>query len=67
MTPPDYIQPLDADVAQAVAQFDEADREAFEERAAIFEYDGGLSRREAERCALREVLAEQRLRDTRSG
>lgn len=62
MTPPDYIQPLDADVAQAVAQFDECDREAFEERAAIFEYEGGMSRREAERRALHEVRAEQRRR-----
>ena len=66
MTPPNYIQPLDPDVAKAAAQLDEADREAFEERAAIFEYDAGLCRREAERSALREVLAEQRLRNTRA-
>ena len=32
----------------------EADREAFEERAAIMEYDGGLTRAEAERLALLE-------------
>ena len=29
----------------------EADREAFEERAAVMEYDGGLSREEVERRA----------------
>lgn len=34
----------------------EALREAFEERAAIMEYDGGLSREEAERAAWALVL-----------
>lgn len=38
---------------------DEAEREAFEERAAVFEYDGGLPRREAERLALAAVLADR--------
>lgn len=57
-----YVQPLDASVARAVAQFDEGDREAFEERAAIFEYDGGLTRIEAERRALAVVRAEQQRR-----
>ena len=32
-------------------------QEMFEERAAIMEYDGGLTREEAERRALIEVLA----------
>ncbi|HMW21882.1 MAG TPA: hypothetical protein PKC59_00480 [Burkholderiaceae bacterium] len=59
---PRYVQPLDATVAWAVAQFDEGDREAFEERAAIFEYDGGLPRHEAERRALALVRAEQQRR-----
>lgn len=57
-----YVQPLDADVAHAVTHLDEGDREAFEERAAIFEYDGGLPRREAERRALAAVRAEQQRR-----
>lgn len=33
------------------------EREHFEERAAIMEYDGGLAREEAERLALVEVVA----------
>lgn len=33
----------------------EIDREAFEERAAIMEFDGGLSRVEAERLACAEL------------
>lgn len=33
----------------------ELDREHFEERAAIFEYEAGLSREEAERLALEAV------------
>lgn len=36
-------------------------REDFEERAAIMEYDGGLSRDEAERAALAQVLNRFRL------
>ncbi len=41
-------------LAAAAAPFEaeEADRRhAFEERAAIMEYEGGMSRAEAERCA----------------
>ena len=34
----------------------DAEREAFEERAAIMEYDGGLSRRDAEREARKATL-----------
>ena len=34
-----------------LVQFDEASREAWEERAAIAEYDGGLSRKDAEALA----------------
>lgn len=63
---PRYVQPLDATVAWAVAQFDEGDREAFEERAAIMEYDGGLPRREAERRALALVQADRRVRRQRA-
>jgi hypothetical protein len=61
-----YLVPLDPLVARAVAQLDEADREAFEERAAIMEYDGGLPRREAERRALALVQADRRARRQRA-
>lgn len=37
------------------------DREAFEERAAIIEFDGGLSRDEAERTAWAMILQRRRL------
>lgn len=60
MTSRNYAQPLDPDVARQVSQLDdEAAREDFEERAAVFEYDGGLPRREAERLALDAVLADR--------
>jgi len=36
-------------------------REAFEERAAIMEFDGGLSRDDAERAAWALVLKQRRL------
>jgi hypothetical protein len=36
-------------------------REAFEERAAIMEYDGGLTRNEAERVAWADILKQRRL------
>lgn len=39
-----------------------AERELYEERAAIREYDGGMARAEAERAALADV---RRMRDTR--
>lgn len=57
-----YLQPLDPLVAREVALLDESDREAFEERAAIMEYDGGLPRREAERRALALLQADRRAR-----
>lgn len=59
-----YVKPLDAGVARAVALLDEGDRESFEERAAIFEYDGGFTRAEAERRALVSVRVEQQRRTT---
>jgi hypothetical protein len=42
-------------------------REQFEERAAIAEYDGGLSRAEAERLALDELQDQGGLCPTRDG
>ena len=38
-----------------IDQLDEASREAWEERAAIAEYDGGLSRKDAEALAWNSV------------
>lgn len=47
--------PLDPEVARAVAHLDPCQREAFEERAGILEYDAGLPRIDAERQALTDV------------
>ena len=57
----EFPEPLDRDVAEALAGLTPDQREAFEERAAILEYDAGLPRRTAERRALSEVLAQARL------
>lgn len=51
-----YTPPLAADVAQWAAGLDDAAREHFEERAGIREFDGGLSRRDAERAAMEETV-----------
>lgn len=51
-----YTPPLAADVAQWASSLDNNAREHFEERAAIREFDGGLSRRDAERAAMEETL-----------
>lgn len=42
--------------AEALASLSPAERELYEERAAIMEYDGNRPRAEAEAAALREVL-----------
>ena len=51
-----FVAPYTAPSRQISATNDAAtiDREAFEERAAIMEFDGGLTRAEAERVALLE-------------
>ena len=41
------------------ASMTEAEREDYEERAAIMEYDGGLSREAAERAAWQIVMAKR--------
>ena len=51
-----YNPPLAADVAQWASTLDDTAREHFEERAAIREFDGGLSRRYAERAAMEETI-----------
>ncbi len=56
MSQPDYPLPLDADIATWVQTLDENAREFFEERAGIREYEGGLSRPEAESEARNDVL-----------
>ena len=52
-----YPEPLDAHVRKIVSQFDENRREAFEERAAIVQYDGHVDRVQAERLACLDILA----------
>ena len=48
--------PKDVLVAELVAQLDEGEREAFEERAAIMEFDAHLPRAHAECLALLDLL-----------
>ena len=56
MNAENYPTPLDPDIAEWVKTLNEIARENFEERAAIREYEGGLSRREAESEARNDVL-----------
>lgn len=49
-------------IAQAVARMPEDARDSFEERAAIREYDGGMSRDDAEAAALEDVRSEWKRR-----
>lgn len=51
-----HPKPKDAIVIEMAERLGADDREAFEERAAIIEYDGQLSRAHAECLALLEVL-----------
>ncbi len=48
--------PIDPDIAAWVLSLDANARELFEERAAIRQYEGGLSRAEAESEARNDVL-----------
>lgn len=57
VSPLSLPEPLDEHVRRIVSRLDAGRREAFEERAAIVEYDAGLPREEAERRALLDVLA----------
>ena len=57
MAQPHYPEPLDAHVRKIVNQFDANRREAFEERAAIAQYDGNLDQEHAERLACLDILA----------
>lgn len=51
-----YPEPLDPDIAEWVKNLDGNARELFEERAGIRQYEGDLSRREAELAAKDDVL-----------
>ncbi len=51
-----YNPPLAAEVAQWASSLDDVAREHFEERAAIREFDGGLSRSDAELAAMGETI-----------
>lgn len=53
----DYPEPLDGHVRKIVSRFDTNRREAFEERAAIVQYDAHVDRVQAERLAVLDVLA----------
>ena len=57
MAQPHYPEPLDGHVRRIVAWLDTNRREAFEERAAIAQYDGNLDQEEAERLACLDILA----------
>jgi hypothetical protein len=52
----DFPTPLDPDIARWAADLDANAREFFNERAGIREYDGGLSRADAELEAMNDVL-----------
>lgn len=57
MAQPHYPEPLDGHVRRIVAWLDTNRREAFEERAAIAQYDGNLDQEHAERLACLDILA----------
>ena len=52
-----YPEPLDRHVRRIVAWLDTNRREAFEERAAIAQYDGNLDQEHAERLVCLDILA----------
>ena len=51
-----YVSPTDPLVAELVTRLDDAQREDFEERAGIMQFDGGLIRGHAECLALLDLL-----------
>ena len=57
MPQPEHPEPLDAHVRKIVSHFDANRREAFEERAAIVQYDSHVDREQAERLACLDILA----------
>ena len=59
-----YLTPLDPAIAAKVATLDEAERETYEERAALRQHLGNFDRETAEALAWQDVLD---LRQQRSG
>lgn len=51
-----YINRLTEKDLQEIKSWDELRRDAYEERAAIREYDGGYPRQEAEWLAYRDIM-----------
>jgi len=47
---------IPSEIDKVIVVLSEAEREEYEERAAIMEFDGGLSREEAERQGLERIL-----------
>jgi hypothetical protein len=54
-----YVTPTDPLVAELVERLDASQREAWEERAAIMQFDGQLSRGHAEALAMLDLLCRQ--------
>ena len=52
----EYLKPQDRIVADLVKNLDEANREAFEEKSAVFQYDAGMTRGHAECLALLSII-----------
>lgn len=52
-------------VAEMVGSLDQTQREAYEERAAILEFDAGVDRRLAEAWALLEVIKKYRWNESK--
>ncbi len=56
MNAPKYTPPLDPDLAIKVGALNEAAQEFYQERAGVRQFDGGLSRPEAEAAAWEDTL-----------
>ena len=64
MNTPKYILPLDPDLAIKVFALDDNAQEFYQERAGIRQFDGGLSRVEAEAAAWEDTLFYLEQRDS---
>lgn len=60
-----YVTPLDPAIAAEVEKLDEAEREAFEEFAAVREHMGGFQRQTAEALAWLDILERRKRRPSR--
>lgn len=58
-----YAPPLDPDLAIKVDAIDDDAQEFYQERAGVRQFDGGLSRREAEAAAWEDTLRYLEQRD----